>query len=470
MGRKSIAHLRKPEILKHTYQIIKEKGLEGASITKIAKRMGTNSGIIINNFKNKETLILELVDYMLAQTMDGYRTFIESSNLPPEEHLEMMIDYFFDPELKPLRSNVFWACFALSFRNEKTKAEIRKMYLFFINELIRFLDNAQAGGKIKIKNKELLAHVLLTAIEGIGYLKLTRGNTPIVSETYTFYKNSIKNMLNLKEVSRVKHPLFAASDHEDEQQTEHTEDALSSGIIDLNFSVSTEKANLMDELDAACVEWGMLFSSDNRQIAEMVKNYPDRLKGAALIDPHNGNASRRTEQAIKKFGFSGIHISPSHCQIPANDPKFFPVYAKADELGVPVFIQSSMSFNEKIPMDLGRPAHIDTVAMSFPDLNIASICGGWPWVNEMVGVARRHRNVFIVTSFNHPEDMTAEEAGWGMLLQFGNTLLQDRIIFGSSDRENGFSLLSVIQKARHLPLKQKVRQKWMYQNAAILFK
>ena len=52
MGRKSISHLRKPEILKHTYQIIKEEGLEGASITKIAKRMGINSGIVINNFKN----------------------------------------------------------------------------------------------------------------------------------------------------------------------------------------------------------------------------------------------------------------------------------------------------------------------------------------------------------------------------------------------------------------------------------
>jgi len=482
MGRKSISHIRKPEILKHTYQIIKEEGLEGASITKIAKRMGINSGIIINNFKNKETLILELVDYMLTKAMGNYRTFMETSNTSPERQLEVMIDYFFDPGLKPIRSNVFWACFALSFRNEKTKSEIRKMYLFFVNQLIQFLNDAQSGGRIEIDNKELLAHVLLTAIEGTGYLKMIRGNTAIVKQTYTFYKNAIKNMLNLPDPTQKEASFFIISDPVNPQQTEGRQgssiltlfeedpaDTLPSRIIDLNHFVQAKTEACMDDLDAAGIEWGVVFSPYNKQTARMIKKFPDRLKGVALIDPYHSNASKKTKQAVKEFGFSAVYVSPSHWQIPANDPRFYPIYSMANELGIPVFIHSAMNYDTQISMDLGRPIHIDPVAMSFPDLKIVATCGGWPWVNEMVGLARRHRNVYIETAFDYPENMTAGKSGWEMLLQFGNTLLQDRIVFGSRGKEIESSLSSVIQKAKRLPLKPEVKQKWMYGNAAKLF-
>lgn len=58
-------------------------------------------------------------------------------------------------------------------------------------------------------------------------------------------------------------------------------------------------------------------------------------------------------------------------------------------------------------------------------------------------------------------------------MQFGNTLLQDRIVFASG-WNNYFNysrdvVKNVIQEMRSLPLKDEVKEKWLYKNAARLF-
>jgi len=56
-----------------------------------------------------------------------------------------------------------------------------------------------------------------------------------------------------------------------------------------------------------------------------------------------------------------------------------------------------------------------------------------------------------------------------MLMQFGNTLLQDQIVFASSWRTYGLPVKDVISEMRALPLKERVKDKWLYENAARLF-
>jgi hypothetical protein len=38
MGRKSISHIRKPEILHHTYKVVEDEGFMGMTIGKVATR------------------------------------------------------------------------------------------------------------------------------------------------------------------------------------------------------------------------------------------------------------------------------------------------------------------------------------------------------------------------------------------------------------------------------------------------
>ena len=60
-----------------------------------------------------------------------------------------------------------------------------------------------------------------------------------------------------------------------------------------------------------------------------------------------------------------------------------------------------------------------------------------------------------------------------MLIQFGNTLLQDRVVYASG-WSNYFSyskgvIRKVIEEVMGLPLKDAVKEKWLYKNAARLF-
>ncbi|MBU2510302.1 amidohydrolase family protein [bacterium] len=229
---------------------------------------------------------------------------------------------------------------------------------------------------------------------------------------------------------------------------------------------------LIAQMDSAGIEWGLVNGHDNNEkVAELITAWPGRFKGVAAADPHTGEkAVEKLERAVSDLGFIAYYASPFDWGIRADDPRFYPLYAKATALDVPVIIYSTMNYRLDRPMDIGRPLYLDRVAMDFPDLRIVAECGGWPWVPELIGVARRHRNIYINTCSHRPKHLTTPGSGWEMLMQFGNTLLQDRIVFASGADDLGLSLKQIVDEMEALPLKDSVKEKWLYKNALTLFK
>ena len=224
------------------------------------------------------------------------------------------------------------------------------------------------------------------------------------------------------------------------------------------------------ELDEAGVEWGIISGDNIDRTADIVAQFPHKFVGVAMVNPHDGmKAVRELEKAVKELGLKSFYASPFRFGIPANHKKFYPLYAKAVELGIPVSIYTTMTYRTDFPMDIGHPRNVDEVAMDFPEMKIIAGLGGWPWVPDMVGVARRHRNVYISTAAHRPKYFAMPGAGWEMLMQFGNTLLQDQIVFASSWWTYGMPVKDVISEMRALPLKEHVKDKWLYENAARLF-
>jgi predicted TIM-barrel fold metal-dependent hydrolase len=225
------------------------------------------------------------------------------------------------------------------------------------------------------------------------------------------------------------------------------------------------------EMDEAGIEWGAVFAGDSDKTAAVIKQFPERFIGTANIDPLGGmKAVRELERSVKELGIKCFYASPFRYGIRANDRRFYPLYAKAIELDIPVFIYTTMTYRTDVPMDIGRPIYLDDVAMDFPEMRIVAGLGGWPWVPELVGLARRHQNLYISTAAHRPKYFATPGSGWEMLMQYGNTLLQDKIVFASSWFTYSMPVKQVVEEMLALPLKDPVKEKWMYKNARRLFR
>jgi uncharacterized protein len=212
------------------------------------------------------------------------------------------------------------------------------------------------------------------------------------------------------------------------------------------------------------------FGASNDEVAELLRDYPDRFIGLARISGLYGMGGvRELERRVREQGFKALGVSALVDAIPASDRRYYPLYAKAAELDIPVRIYSSMSYATDRPYDLGHPRHLDQVAMDFPELTIIGGLGGWPWVNEMVAIVRRHPKLYMDTSAHRARYLGQPGSGWEMLLQFGNTLIQDKVLVGLSAGLVGQSYETLLGEYMALPLKDTVKEKWLYHNAARVF-
>lgn len=240
-----------------------------------------------------------------------------------------------------------------------------------------------------------------------------------------------------------------------------TEKAMERALTDEEF------VKMLDEAGVTCACIGTGRSATIEHTLELAGKYKDRLIPWARISPHEGmNGVRRLEHYVKEFGLRGLEVSTFRERLYANDKKYYPYYAKCVELNIPARVYCTMNYAADRSMDLGRPIYLDEVCRDFPELIIIAGLGGWPWVPELVGLARRHPNLHIDLAAHRPLHIPKPGSGFEMLLQFGNTLLQDRMLFASSWMTLGLPLKQIIKETEDLPLKDSVRPKWMYQNAA----
>ena len=107
---------------------------------------------------------------------------------------------------------------------------------------------------------------------------------------------------------------------------------------------------LIQEMNEAGVKKGVIMGRQsapkygrvsNDEVAEIVNEYPGYFIPFAGIDPMDVKAAvLETSRTINELGFKGIAVDPGLSDTPltADDPLLYPVYAKCDELGVPVSI------------------------------------------------------------------------------------------------------------------------------------
>jgi predicted TIM-barrel fold metal-dependent hydrolase len=203
----------------------------------------------------------------------------------------------------------------------------------------------------------------------------------------------------------------------------------------------------------------------NEAVAGFCREQGGRFIGWAGVDPHKGDAAlRELEFAVRELGLRGLNLQCFEHRLAINDPKMIPLYRKCVELDIPVNIHCGINFSTDCLMEHGRPLLLDEVMVNVPGLRVVASPPGFPWVHELIAVAWRHRNLHIAVSAIRPKLLATPGSGYEGLLQYGNTILQDRIFFGTSYPMQ--PIPRAVDEVLQLPLKDAVREKWLYANAA----
>jgi hypothetical protein len=206
----------------------------------------------------------------------------------------------------------------------------------------------------------------------------------------------------------------------------------------------------------------------NEEVARAAAENPDVMIPFASIDPARGLAGvREARRLVSDFDVRGFKFHPNVQAFYPNDRAAYPLYAAIEELGLPVTFhtgQTGIGAGTRggggIRLKYSNPLFVDDVAADFPDLPIILAHPSFPWQDEALSVATHKQLVHIDLSGWSPKYFPAQ------LIQYANTLLQDKVLFGSD-----YPLLTPdrwLADFDALPIKPEVRPKILKHNAARL--
>ncbi len=245
-------------------------------------------------------------------------------------------------------------------------------------------------------------------------------------------------------------------------------------------SFQMPEEQVLAALDAAGIRSSLITGFDERSsvretfipnelVAALAERFPQRFIPFAGVDVLRGMAAvRELEHWVRERGFRGLSLRPFMIKLPADDRRYYPFYAKCVELQIPLSIHTSANWTTVSVSDLGHPRHIDVVAADFPELKIIMSHAGYPWVLEAVQLAWKYPNVYLELAAHRPKYFAAPGAGWEPLMRFGQTTIQDKVLFGTGWFLIGRAPVELLQEFRALPIRPEVMEKWLFRNAAQL--
>ena len=206
----------------------------------------------------------------------------------------------------------------------------------------------------------------------------------------------------------------------------------------------------------------------NEEIAELAHQHSDVAIPFASIDPHRGEEGvRAARRLIKDYGVKGFKFHPTVQEFFPNDRLAYPVYEVIAEAKLPALFHTGQTGvgagtpgGGGLRLKYSNPLTLDDVAADFPDMPIILAHPSFPWQEEALSVATHKPQVYIDLSGWSPKYFPP------ILVQYANTLLKDKILFGSD-----YPVLSPekwVEEFDKLPIKPEVRPKIMKENAARL--
>lgn len=172
----------------------------------------------------------------------------------------------------------------------------------------------------------------------------------------------------------------------------------------------------------------------NDYTAACVRKYPKQFTGFGSVDPNKGQmAVREAERCVKDLGLGGFKFHAGSQRFFANDPLYYPLWAKLQELGaIALFHSGTTGVGAGTPggggikLNYMKPIpYMDDVAADFPELTIIMAHPAFPWQDEQLAMLIHKPNVYMDMSGWSPKYFSP------LLVQYAKTIAQDKMLFGS---------------------------------------
>jgi uncharacterized protein len=206
----------------------------------------------------------------------------------------------------------------------------------------------------------------------------------------------------------------------------------------------------------------------NEEIAELAYKNGDVAIPFASINPHRGaEGVAMAKRLIRDYKVKGFKFHPSVQEFYPNDRMAYPLYEAIAEAKLPALFHTGQTGvgaqtpgGGGIRLKYSHPMLLDDVAADFPDMPIILAHPSFPWQEEALSVATHKPQVYIDLSGWSPKYFPP------ILVQYANTLLKDKILFGSD-----YPVIDPVRwvaEFEKLPIKPEVRPLIMKRNAARL--
>jgi predicted TIM-barrel fold metal-dependent hydrolase len=223
---------------------------------------------------------------------------------------------------------------------------------------------------------------------------------------------------------------------------------------------------VLDNMDRFGVERAMVgVTKEREESMRALKEHPDRFIGSVSVDPNGGmDAVRHIVEMHETFGIRAVTSFPAGCnpQVPINDKRYYPVYAKCIELDLPIFVCAGVP-GPRVPMAPQRVELIDEVCWFFPELTFVMRHGAEPWTDLAVKLMLKWPNLYYSTSAFAPKHYPKN------IIDYANTRGADKIIYAGYFPA-GLTYDRIWGDMPNVPFKDEVWPKFLRDNAAKVLK
>ncbi len=203
--------------------------------------------------------------------------------------------------------------------------------------------------------------------------------------------------------------------------------------------------------------------STNAFMLKEIEPYPERMYLEANVGPI---LRRGVEHAIWELEYLVKERNAKLCKVyapedgPLNDKRLWPFYEKACELDIALTVHTGMSYVVPQPSKYTLPSLLDDVCLDFPDLKIIAYHMGWPYSEELIGLAGKHQNLYLSLSGIIGWLARAPYRGYHMIGEALQWVGSEKIVMGLDLPFDDTK--RVVDYIRNLQMPDELQEKWGY--------